>query len=203
MTKINKKLLFVLAILVGAPLVLHLWLSRKDKHYDELIKRYECEPGVCEADFNRDGRVERLERVKRSSTSTDELLVVTDGKQELLNLPYDYIDGTLRTHVAIRTENGNPTLIVFDGTKGGEPYRAAFGWSGTKIVEIVPSAEDLKILSAMAARDNAGHWTNWGLYRAFSLPLLLAYYSLLVLTVAVFILSRWLGARRTKNHALR
>ncbi len=201
--RIDKKLLFVFAILVGVPLVLHFWISRKDKYYDDLIQRYECAPGVCEADFNRDGRLERLERVKRSSTSHSELLVLTDGKHELLNVPYEYIDGSLRTHVAIRTESGHATLIVFDGTRGGKPDRAVFMWNGTKMAEVAPSTEDVKVLTAMAARDDAGTWTNWGLYRAFSVPLLIGYYSLLALTVAALAASRWLSAGRSKNQSLR
>ena len=99
--RIDKKLLFVFAILVGIPLVLNFWISRKDKYYDYLVQRYECEPRICEADFNGDGRPERMERMKKSSTSQFESLVLTDGKHELLKVPYDYIDGSLRTHEAL------------------------------------------------------------------------------------------------------
>lgn len=194
----NRKLLLALAILAGGPLVLHLSLARRDRNYDQLLQKYECSAGACGADFNRDGRPERVERVRQSSTSSDQTIVVTDGAQEYLRTPYEYIDGTLRTHIAIRQEGDFPTLILFDGTGGGEPIRKVFKWNGTKLGETTPSSEDMQILTAMAARDDAGTWVNWGLYRALFVPVLLGYYALLVLAVSVLFISRRLTRRRSK-----
>ena len=199
MIRVNKNLLWILLTLAAIPFLLHVWFSRKDKSYDELIQRYECNPGVCEADFNGDESPERVERVKRSSTSIEEVLVVKDGDREILSVPYEYVDGTLKTHVAIRrAEAGDATLLVFDGTRGGEPQRNAFRWNGRQLVEVTPSPEDIRILTAMAARDNAGTWVIWGLYRAFLVPMLLAYYTVLVLAFSLIAGFRWLRRRTSK-----
>jgi hypothetical protein len=198
MARTNKKVAWALVVLAVIPILLQICLSKKNKSYDQLIYRYECYPVACEADFNSDGQLEQVERVRRSLTSIDELLVVKDKDYELLSIPYEYVDGSLRTHVAIRTETGNSTLLVFDGTRGGEPQRKAFRWNGRQLVEVTPSPADLRILTALAARDNAGTWVFWGLYTAFMMPLLLGYYALLVLIVGLLIGSRWLRGRRRR-----
>ena len=167
-------------LLVGVPLSVDRWLSKKDAHYDEVVSKYECDADVCEADFNGDGTPGHLERSKASLTTQERWLVAVDNGQDLLRLPYEHIDGSLRTHAAIRNESGKARLLIFDGTKGGAPVQAVFEWDGQKMAQVTPSDVDHQILSAIAARDDAGTWTDWGLYRAFSLPLLLSYYSLLI-----------------------
>lgn len=168
------------ALLIGVPLWVDRWLSKKDAHYDEVVSKYECEGDVCEADFNGDGTPGRLERLKASLTTQERWLVAVDNGQELIRLPYKYIDGSLRTHAALRNESGKARLLIFDGTKGGAPVQAVFEWDGQRMTQVTPSDDDRQILSAIAARDDAGMWMDWGNYRAFSLPFLLSYYSLLI-----------------------
>jgi hypothetical protein len=188
-------IIVVVTLLIGGPLSLDSWLSKKDAHYDEVVGRHECDGDVCEADFNGDGTPGRLERSKASLTTQDRWLIAIDSGQELLRLPYKHIDGSLQTHAALRNESGKARLLIFDGTEGGAPVQAVFEWDGQKMSQVTPSDADHQILSALAARDDAGTWTDWGIYRAFSLPLLLGYYSLLIgIVIGVLLCHRFRSA---------
>ncbi len=174
-------ILLAALLLIVSPLLAHRWFVTRDSYYDEVASMYECERDVCEADFDGDGILGRLERrTNIPATPSKRLLVVIDNGRELLRLPYRYIDGTLRTHVAIRNESGRARLLIFDGVeRAGIPVRAVFAWDGQSMAQLTPSDDDHEILSAMSARDDAGTWSDWALYRAFSLPLLFGYYLLL------------------------
>ncbi|MDQ2973927.1 MAG: hypothetical protein M3R69_00790 [Acidobacteriota bacterium] len=169
-------------LIVGVPLLAQRWLAARDTHYDETVNAYECQREMCQADFNGDGIIGVVEQkdVDPGKPSNRVLTVMDDG-QEMLQLPYSYVDGTLRTHAAIRTEAGKARLLIFDGTKGKTGVvRTVFAWNGQKLSETAPSIDDLTILNAMAARDDAGTWSEWALFRAFSVPLLIGYYLLLL-----------------------
>jgi hypothetical protein len=187
----RKAPIVTLAILIASPLLLAGWLSAVDRRYDKLIASYECTRDVCEADFDGDGILGRL--VIERPTQSESWVVVIDGDRELLRLPREFIDYTFRTHVAIRMEPGGSRLLVFDGT-GSERVRAVFVWNGQGMSQATPSIEDREILSAMAARDDAGTWSFWGIYRFLSLPFLIVYY-LLMTTILIFIMVR----RRSRN----
>jgi hypothetical protein len=202
----RKAPIVTLSILIASRLLLAGWLSAVDRGYDKLIAAYECTRDVCEADFDGDGILGRL--VIERPTQSESWVVVIDGAQELLRLPREFIDYTFRTHVAIRSEPGGSRLLVFDGTGiervGGQAWRnvldhlfierAVFVWNGQGMSQSRPSTEDREILSAMAARDDAGTWNFWGIYRFLSLPFLIVYY-LLMTTILIFIVVR----RRSQN----
>src|SRR5205085_10586756 len=108
----------------AGPLIIYLCLKARDTHFDEVVNKCECQSEVCEADFDGDGIPGRIQ--KRASDDTivsSRLLIVTDNGRELLRTPYNYIDGTLRTHVAMREESGKARLLIFDGVR----------WAGVRI----------------------------------------------------------------------
>jgi len=55
-----------------------------------------------------------------------------------------------------------------------------YAWNGTGLSEIAPAKIDEEILSAMAARDDAGTFPQWVLYYLVAWPGRLVYASLLV-----------------------
>jgi hypothetical protein len=202
--KTKRPLLYVVALLlVVGPLLIWQWVSARDTHFDELVNQYECHGEKCEADFNGDGIAGYVERMMDdTAVPSNRLLVVVDNNRELLRLPYTYIDGTFRTHVAIRNDSGKARLLIFDATDNTKPrVKAVYAWDGQKMVQVPPRDIDGEILAAMAARDDAGSWNNWALYRAFSLPLLIGYYLLVIGVVIGFVLRPrlWPGSSSLKS----
>jgi hypothetical protein len=175
----------ILAVVIAAPLLVSKWLSIVDQRFDAVVNAYECDREVCAIDFNGDG-IEGVVQLVGENSSNSRSLVVIDGGQELLRLPYTYIDGTLRTHVALCEEVNGSRLIIFDGTRGKhEIVKAVYAWDGTRVIEVPPSDLDRQVLQAMEARDHAGTWTYWGFYRTFSTPALLVYYALLLMGLTI------------------
>lgn len=191
---IRVALVIVLLLFILIPLVIYSRLSSKDERYIQAITKYECLQDNCAADFDGDGRSGNL-LVDRTSPppsgsylARQAWLVVSDSHRELLRLPFSYVDGTLRTHVAIRDEVGGARLLVFDHTIEGKPVREVFAWDGKQMIQVQPSAADQEILAALSARDDAGSWHDWALYRSLVLPILVTYYILLAGIVGFSIL---------------
>jgi hypothetical protein len=198
-TRIHLLILVVLLSLV--PLAIYVPLSAKDEKYSQAIARYECAQGPCAADFNGDGRFGNVVIDRTTSPpagpypAAQAWLVASDSDRELLRLPYSYADNTLRTHIAIRPDSSGDRLLVFDHNTQGEPLRHAYAWNGKQLVQVEPSAADQEILAALSARDDAGTWNQWVLFRSFGKPLILGFY-LLVVTVGLIIL----GLRKTRRN---
>jgi len=189
---------FLLALL---PLFVDQAITRRGAHYDDLIGRYErfCLDKPCEVDFDGDGRPGLLsvERQSPPRAGYDSWLVASDGGRELLRLPHWYSDGTFRTHVAIWNNAAETHLVLYDGAHAppdsAPPTETVFVWDGRQLVERQPSAFDREILSALAARDDAGTFNHWVMYDFMRLPALAVYYLLLVGAV-------WWLALRHRRH---
>ncbi len=202
--KAKRIFLYVSALLlVIVPLAIYELISARDTHFDEVVNQYECHGEKCEADFDGDGIAGYVEQTMDDSAApSNRLLVVFDNNQELLRLPYRYIDGTFRTHVAIRNDSGKARLLIFDvsfTTK--RPVKTVYAWNGQKMVEVPPRDMDGEILAAMAARDDAGSWNNWAFFRAFALLILIGYYLLIIGILIGFVVRPrlWPSSSSLKN----
>lgn len=166
--------------LFAVPALLTFWLSSVDKRYDDVLDTYECPRDVCAADFDGDGISERVIVIRESPSSVEGSLSVTrNNGQEILRLPYRHIDNTLRTHIGIRGGSRKTHLIIYDQIRGdSRTFNTAFEWDGEKMAEVPPSEGDQEVLHAMAARDDAGAFNKWVLFRISKTPVLLCYYSL-------------------------
>ncbi len=168
--------LVITTLLIGAPLLIHRRLSAKDKLNDELVNRYECPSLPCGGDFDGDGTPGHVVREPYERS-----LVVIDGEQELLRLPFEVTAHTLRTHVAMRNEDAKARLLIYDGT-GSSVFEAVFAWDGERMFRVIASDEDDAIISAMRARDESGELDFWSLYRSGSqifYPLTTCYWAVL------------------------
>lgn len=175
-------------IVVTLPLFFYSWLSDKYTYLRQLKNMYECQKDVCEADFDGNGVLEQvvIERANSLNVPQKSWLVVTDdGGRELLRLPYAYLDNTLRTHVALQKGTANKSqLLIFDGTGGRQnTISAVYQWQNGGMIMVTPVGIEKDILTAMAAHDDAGMWQWWSLYRAFSIPILIGYYLLLIASI--------------------
>ena len=189
----RSNLVLAFLLLAMAPLFVYRWVSAKYNKYDELVRRYECsENRACSADFDGDGVAGQviIEWRKDSFVAGDQWLIASDGGKELLRLPFWYVDNTLRTHVAVRNEDGKSRLLVFWGAMR-EPRNgtSVYAWSGERIVETGPTAADQEVLSAMEARDDSGGFAEWVAFRLIRDAAVIVYYLLLVGS-AIFILIR-------------
>ena len=200
--------MIVLLLFILTPLIIYSRLSAKDERYTQVITKYECVQDNCAADFDGDGRtgnvlVDRMSPPPSGSYSARQAwLVVKDSDRELLRLPSSYADSTLRTHVAIRNEMGGARLLIFDHTIEGKPIRQVFAWDGKQMVQVQPSAADQEILAALSARDDAGSWNDWVIYRSLMPPILVGYYVLLAGIVGLLIILRHRRKiQRVKNQA--
>jgi hypothetical protein len=61
-----------------------------------------------------------------------------------------------------------------------------YAWDGKSLSEIAPARTDEEILSAMAARDDAGTFPEWVIYRVLAWPVRLVYASLFVAAALVY-----------------
>jgi hypothetical protein len=191
-----------IGLLVILPLLIDHWLSVRDEHYDEIVANYECQDGRCEADFNGDGVSGRVEPLANSVGSQERSIVITEAGRQLALLPYWSIDGTFRTHVAVRKDEMGARLIVFDGTQGQDKISSlVFVWKDGAMVPVTPHGVDREILSAMAARDDAGSWNQWALYRTVSIPALVAYYFFLAGIAIGFVIRHRIRGVKSKTTA--
>src|SRR5258705_4427655 len=188
-------LLMILALLVTVPLLLDPWHSakqaRQDYRDDELEKQFECEPPAkCVADFDGDGISDKVSVQPNSAERFDLGLVVSINGREVLRLPYDHTDNTLRTHTTVRRENSKHRLLVYDKASRKETV-GAFGWDGSKMLEVVPTFLDREILTALAAHDDTGGWNERTVFRPFTRMLRQGiYFFLLAIVTGVVIYKR-------------
>jgi hypothetical protein len=181
-------LLIVVALLVGAPLLVDYWYSRaqmrKDLRDDELVQKYECEPpDKCVADFNGDGVADNI------IVDYPQFMVNIAGR-EVLRMPYDHTDGTLRTHFAIPNASGRSRLLIYDGANHQSSLSTVFSWDGAKLKQTEPSDVEREILSAMAAHDDTGGWNERVFRSLFRSARLTGYYFMLVIAVAFVLFKR-------------
>jgi hypothetical protein len=189
-------LIIVIAFFVGVPLLIDWWIAerhwRKDKRDDELVREYECNPPEkCVADFNGDGIPDRVD-VAAGGGRFYGWLVAYAGEKEILRLPYDSTDGTLRTHTAIRNESGKSRLMVYDGASHRPSLKAVFAWNGENLMEVSPTDLEREILNAMAAHDDTGGWNERTVFRPiFRIGRLIVYYTLLCIVIGVVLYKRF------------
>jgi hypothetical protein len=187
----------IVLLLIGAPILINRWVSerarRQEARDDELVVKYECEPPTkCVADFNGDGIPDRLDIIQTNPSKRFEwwLVAFSDGS-ELIRLPYDHTDNTLRTHTAILSDVGKSRLLVYDGASYRPALKAAFAWNGEKMVEVSPSSQEQEILSAMAAHDDTGGWNDRVVRDLYEVARLIAYYVLLAIVAGVIVYRRY------------
>lgn len=198
----NRVLLFVALLVALAPPIIDKAVSARGERYDALIKQHElfCLERPCPVDFDGDGQegLLMIDRKTSPAAGYDSWLVVVDNGRELLRLPHWFMDGSYRTHVAIRNDPTGARLIIFDGThappgSSAPPTRTVFAWNGTRLAEVPHTDSDHEILSALAARDDSGTFNDWVLYDFIRVPFLICYYILLAA------LASWLLYRRKNN----
>ena len=180
--------MLILMLVIGVSILVTQKYTTEDNRYDELVKTYECYPWPCIGDFNGDGKADYLTTVRTGAQHSPWSLVVFDSERELFRREYTSIDGTLRTHAAIRITADGACLLIFDGTSG-QHENEVYMWNGERMAAIAPTPLDREILAAMAARDDTGGWHWWAMYhlfRDFLFSFLVIIPILLVVSVSVF-----------------
>ena len=172
-------------------LLLDLWLGLRNHRYSWLIKEYECgylPEQPCRADFDGDGRLTHID-VKSRHDAPVEVPPRFSGSEAEVVLNVFSQDNTSRTHVGVRNESGGARLIIYDATgwpAGETLVNSVYAWNGKSLSEIAPASTDKEILSAMAARDDAGTFPNWVIYYVLAWPGRLVYASLFLAAVFVY-----------------
>lgn len=188
----RSNLVLAFLLLAIAPLFVYRWVSAKDKKYDELVRRYECgENHACLADFDGDGVAGEvvIEWRTGSSLAGDQWLIAADGGKELLRLPFWYADNTLRSHAAVRNEDGKSRLLIFWGaTREPKHDSSVYVWSDERMLETAANAADREVLAAMAARDDSGGWSKWVAFRLIRDMALFGYYVLFMGSALFFVI---------------
>jgi hypothetical protein len=189
----------VLLALIGLPVLIVRRFTettrQQDARDDELEAKYECAPPTsCNGDFTRDGV--RDEVVVLTSNFTRTYLTVVSQGHEILRLPYDHIDGSLRTHTAVVSSGNASRLLIYDGASYSTPLRAAFDWNGERMVEVPASAFENEIINAMAAHDDSGGWNERVFRDLYIKAALTGYYLLLAIVICVVVFRRY-GLPRT------
>jgi hypothetical protein len=172
--------------LIIVPIVIALLADRalvnRHIYYDRLLTEHECYPPPCQIDVNGDGIPGEIVDLH---VLQGNWLIISDAGRELLRLPYDSTDGTLRTHIGVRSDDGGTRIIIYDGSRGpSQRVNAVYGWSGQGLSRVAPSDSDSLILSAMRAYDDTGSFHYWVLYKLMRLPLFIIL--LLGMVIAAF-----------------
>lgn len=187
----SRRRITIIATLLIAPVlivpIINWKVNQKNRRDDELFAIYDQDSRTYESDFNGDGTPGRIDF--RNAGSATSSFVVVDGGRELLTLPYDHTDGTLRTHLALTRIGNKSRLVVYDGTTN-PATRSAFVWNGEKMVQSPPSTLESEILTAMAAHDDTGGWGRRVFFDLTKSAAVAAYYFLVVLAVLFFIVFR-------------
>jgi hypothetical protein len=187
----------IVLLLIGGPILIYQWLSEKARRQnardDQLVAEYECEPpGKCVADFNGDGIPDRLDLIQTNPANRFEwYLVALSGGRELLRLPYDHTDNTLRTHAAVVNDGGKSRLLVYDGANYRPALKTAFAWNGEKLVEVSPASLEQEILAAMWAHDDTGGWNDRVVRDLYHAAALITYYVLLAIVAGAITYRRY------------
>lgn len=179
-------------MLIGLGLLLSdLLLGLRNSRYSRLIDEYECgylPERPCSGDFDGDGQLTHIE-VKRRHDSPVEVPPPFSGSEANVVLNVFSQDNTSRTHVGVRNESGRARLIIYDATRWPESrtlINKVYAWNGKSLSEIAPARTDEEILSAMAARDDAGTLPEWVVYYLLAWPGRLVYASLFVVAALVY-----------------
>ncbi len=176
-------LIFSLTLTGLGLLLSDLWLGLRNSRYGQLIEEYECgylPERPCRGDFDGDGLVTHIEVKSRYDTPV-EVPPAFSGSEPKAVLNVFSQDNSSRTHVGVRNESGRARLIIYDATRWPGPsseIRKVYAWNGKSLDEIAPTRTDEEILSAMAARDDAGTFPDWVIYRVLAWPGRLLYAAL-------------------------
>jgi hypothetical protein len=174
-----------------ALLLVDLCRGLRNYRYSQLIEKYECgylQEQPCRADFDGDARLTHID-VKRRHDAPVEVPPRFSGNEPEVVLNVFSLDNTSRTHVGVRNESGLARLIIYDATRwpGSRTLiDKVYAWNGNGLSEIAPARTDEEILSAMAARDDAGTFPEWVIYYLLAWPGRLVYASLFVAAALVY-----------------
>lgn len=190
----------IVLLAVGVPLLIAgaIWepYRRQDARDDQLYDKYDCHfPEKCNGDLTGDGLPDQMHATDHLARAERSLIVTANGR-EILRLPYDYTDGTLRTHTAVVSNGAQSRLLIYDGVNYPTPRKTAFGWNGERMVEVSPSDFERKIINAMAAHDDSGGWFNRVMRRLLLKASLAGYYLILGISLTVIAYRRY-GLPRT------
>jgi hypothetical protein len=184
----------IVLLALGLPLLLAgaIWEPhrRQDAKDDQLYDKYDCELERCGGDLTGDGQSDQIYATD-FLTYPERSLIVTSNGREILRLPYNYTDGTLRTHTALLTNGAQSRLLIYDGVNYPTPRKAAFGWNGERMVEVPTSEFEREIISAMAAHDDSGGWFNRVIRRLLLQASLAGYYLVLAISITVIVYRRY------------
>jgi hypothetical protein len=169
----SQKVGIVGAAILAALVVGDVYFLVRAARYRELLSTFECSalqagvPTPCGPD-----------QLRITITPDHSLgggnVVIRQSDRVLLLLPYDYVDNTLRTHIGVRQDAAGPRVVVYDGTRDPmHPIAAVYGFDGTSLTATAAEAEDLDLLAAMAAHDDAGTFNQWVVYYMARLPVLI------------------------------
>lgn len=136
-----KKVLLIIFLLslLYAPFIAIKPITNYYRMYADLAKKYECYPiEMCKSDFNGDGKTDFLMIVDEPNEIYQHYyrlkIFVEENNQpkEILDIRYDSIDGTYRTHIALYENDGRKELIIYD-TINNENF---FFWDGDRLSPI-------------------------------------------------------------------
>jgi len=180
---------FCLALTCVIPLLALAYFQGRLNRYSALVKEYECNLAVCNADFDGDGTAGRLfVEFDKPASNFDSWFVVEDSGRQLLKQPRRSLDSTLRTHAAVIHESAKSRIIIYDHIRDRQPPRSlVFAYDGSGRMTEVQSVElDAEVLAAFAATDDAGTRTRWLVFQLVLKPALFCYF----VALAVFLWDR-------------
>ena len=186
---ISRRLFILIIFSIVFPLIANYWLEVKYTESETLIAEYECISQQCEGDFDGDGVNEKLIIhhsffLKAGESKTQNVAaVIIENDKEVFRFPYNYIDDTFRTHIALYKNQGKTLLIIYDGTyKQAIPLGQVLVRDGGGFSQVAISGDARKILLAFKWHDDSGYWNIWSFYKLLS-PWLFGLYILSLLTI--------------------
>jgi len=134
------------------------------KHYDNLGEQFDCFP-FSECNFDVDGdSIPEIVKVVNESNATEKynfrLKIFANNetsRKEILNIKYESIDSSYRTHIAFLKENNVKKVIIYDTLNEHQFYY----WDNEKLIpNSNPSKFEKEIRKALGYNDDTGgfHW---------------------------------------------
>lgn len=190
-----------LLVLIYAPFAVSRQFTNYYERYEAIAKKYECYPvETCQADFNGDGKPDRFVMVDEPNDVylhyyRLKIFIEENGvEKEILDLRYDQIDNTYRTHTAVVEQFGEKKLIIYD-TVNKEPY---YIWDGSRLAPVwdgkTPShpvieraIHEREIRQAMALEDDTGGFNQKIMFQTSLYSLFALYYTMLSIAVGIYV----------------
>ncbi|MBI5246542.1 MAG: hypothetical protein HY923_05130 [Elusimicrobia bacterium] len=154
--------------------------------YELNVEHSDFNNRIAVADFNGDGKKETIRKWPEHGTVPANSIVIEDGVKEILRLPYQHTDGSLKTHIALIADQGITPRLLYCDEIDDDGVRQVYVWNGSALSTATANRLDESVLYGLGIGEDKYRLRDFMVF--LSVVGLLPYY--LVLAVWVWLKTR-------------